>query len=271
MITRKIPVSGEELPVIGLGTWQTFDVSGARAVDGLYQVLQRFAGLGGAVIDSSPMYGRSEAVTGQLLKRSGAPERFFIATKVWTQGERAGIEQMQASLEYLGDVQLMQVHNLVDAETHLRTLSRWKAEGRIRYLGITHYQESAYPELERYLARGGIDFVQFNYSLAERRAERRMLPVAAEQRVAVLINRPFAQGGMFARVRGRALPGWAAEIDCKSWAEVFLKYIVSHPAVTCAIPATADVQHLEDNMAAGVGRLPDEALRRRMAADWDKL
>ncbi len=273
MITRRIPVSGETLPVIGLGTWQTFDASGERALGALQEVLRRFAERGGTVIDSSPMYGRSEAVTGQLAERVHPSEKFFVATKVWTRGERAGIDQMEQSLAQLRStgVQLMQVHNLVDADTHLRTLAKWKAEGRVRYIGVTHYQASAYAELERYLARGGIDFVQFNYSLAERAAERRMLPVAAEQRAAVLVNRPFANGGMFSRVRGKPLPGWAAEIDCSSWAQVFLKYIVSHLAVTCVIPATADPAHLEDNMAAGVGRLPDDALRRRMAADWDKL
>ena len=273
MITRTIPASGEKLPVIGLGTWQTFDVSGGSALEGLLPVLQRFHALGGRVIDSSPMYGRSESVTGELITRLKPRDHFFVATKVWTRGERAGIEQMNDSLERLrvGPIDLLQVHNLVDADTQLRTLANWKAEGRVRYIGITHYQDGAYDALERYLARGGIDFVQFNYSLAERSAEQRMLPAAAERRVAVLINRPFAAGNMFARVRGKALPGWAAEIDCQSWAQVFLKYIVAHPAVTCAIPATADVKHLEDNMGAGSGRLPDEALRRRIAADWDKL
>jgi diketogulonate reductase-like aldo/keto reductase len=273
MITRSIPVSGEKLPVIGLGTWQTFDVAGEAALQSLFPVLQRFHALGGRVIDSSPMYGRSESVTGELVARLKAQNGFFVATKVWTRGERAGSEQMSESLVRLRvrTIDLMQVHNLVDADTHLRTLEKWKAEGRVRYIGVTHYQDGAYDSLERYLARGGIDFVQFNYSLAERSAERRMLSVAAERRVAVLINRPFAAGNMFARVRGKALPGWAAEIDCQSWAQVFLKYVVSHPAVTCAIPATSDVKHLEDNMGAGVGRLPEETLRRRIAADWDKL
>ena len=272
MITRSIPNSGEKLPVIGLGTWQTFDVSGA-AVQGLYPVLQRFHALGGRVIDSSPMYGRSETVTGELMARLNPQGRFFLATKVWTRGERAGREQMLESMRRLrmDRIDLMQVHNLVDADTHLRTLAQWKAEGRVRYIGITHYQAGAYDALERYFVRGGIDFVQFNYSLAERSAEQRMLPVAAERRAAVLINRPFAAGDMFGRVRGRPLPAWAAEIDCQSWAQVFLKYIVSHPAVTAVIPATSDVKHLEDNMGAGSGRLPDEALRRRIAADWDRL
>jgi diketogulonate reductase-like aldo/keto reductase len=272
MITRLIPNSGEKLPVIGLGTWQTFDVSGA-AVQSLYPVLQRFHALGGRVIDSSPMYGRSEMVTGELIARLNPHDRFFLATKVWTRGDRAGRGQMLESMRRLrvDRIDLMQVHNLVDADTHLRTLAQWKAEGRVRYIGITHYQAGAYDALERYLVRGGIDFVQLNYSLAERSAEQRILALAAERRAAVLINRPFAAGDMFARVRGRPLPAWAAEIDCQSWAQVFLKYIVSHPAVTCVIPATSDVKHLEDNMGAGTGRLPDEALRRRIAADWDTL
>ena len=274
MITRAIPVSAEKLPVIGMGTWQTFDVgSGEDERAPLREVLSRFFAAGGRVIDSSPMYGRSESVTGELVARLKAQDGFFVATKVWTRGEHAGIEQMNESLARLRvrAIDLMQVHNLEDAGTHLRTLEKWRAEGRVRYVGITHYRDGAYDELERYLARGGIDFVQFNYSLAERSAERRMLPVAAERRAAVLINRPFAAGNMFARVRGKPLPGWAAEIDCQSWAQVFLKYIVSHPAVTCAIPATSDVKHLEDNMGAGVGRLPDETLRRRIASDWDRL
>jgi diketogulonate reductase-like aldo/keto reductase len=225
------------------------------------------------VIDSSPMYGRSETVTGELIARLGPQDRFFLASKVWTRGERAGREQMLESMQRLrvDRIDLMQVHNLLDADTHLRTLAQWKAAGRVRYIGITHYQAGAYDALERYLVRGGIDFVQFNYSLAERSAEQRMLPVAAERRAAVLVNRPFAAGDMFARVRGKPLPGWAAEIDCQSWAQVFLKYIVSHGAVTCVIPATSDVEHLEDNLGAGIGRLPDEALRRRIAADWDRL
>lgn len=271
LIERAIPRSNERLPVIGLGTWQTFDASGAAALEPLSQVLLKFVEMGGRVVDSSPMYGRSESVVGQLASQLGLHDRLFFATKVWTRGRADGIAQMESSMRQMRvrRLDLMQVHNLLDADTHLHTLADWKQQGRIRYLGITHYQVSAFDDLERYLARDDIDVVQFNYSLAVRAAERRLLPFAAERKVAVLINRPFESGEMFSRVRGRKLPGWAADIDCTSWGQIFLKYIVSHPAVTCAIPATSNPRHLEDNMQAGVGRLPDAALRKRMAADWD--
>ncbi|HSL70042.1 MAG TPA: aldo/keto reductase [Longimicrobiales bacterium] len=272
-IERPIPKTGERLPVIGLGTWQTFDVAGSTALRPLEQVLQQFVRLGGRVIDSSPMYGRAEAVTGALATRLELHDRLFLATKVWTRGEQAGVRQLETSLTRLRvhTVDLVQVHNLMDADVHLKTLATWKKNGRIRYIGITHYQESAHDELERRLTREDIDFVQFNYSLATRAAERRLLAAASEHQVAVLINRPFEAGEMFARVRGKPLPGWAAEIDCQSWSQIFLKYIVSHPAVTCVIPATSNPRHLEDNMHAGTGRLPDAALRRRMVTDWQRL
>jgi aryl-alcohol dehydrogenase-like predicted oxidoreductase len=269
LLTRPIPRTGERIPVIGLGTWQTFDADPAAAARGeLARVLERFAALGGAVVDSSPMYGRSESVVGALAGQLGMRDRLFLATKVWTEGRARGVAQMDESYRRLGvtRLDLMQVHNLVDVETHLETLAEWKAAGRVRYVGITHYVASAFPRLERLLASHDLDFVQLNYAITDRAAEARMLPAAAERGVATLINRPYDGGGLFGRVRGRALPDWAAEIDCASWGQFFLKFILSHPAVTCVIPATSQVRHLEDNLGAGHGRLPDAAMRERMAA-----
>jgi diketogulonate reductase-like aldo/keto reductase len=267
-IVRAIPSSQETLPVVGLGTWQTFDVGAAAERAPLRQVLQRFVALGGRIIDSSPMYGRAEAVVGDLAADLGLRDKLFLATKVWTSGRAAGIAQMEASLRHFRTkvVDLMQVHNLVDWRTHLRTLRDWKQAGRIRYYGITHYTASAYGDLEAIVKAEPLDFVQLNYSLVEREAERRLLPLAAERGIAVLINRPFAEGALFRRVRGQAVPSWAAEIGCRTWAQLFLKWIAAHPAVTSVIPATARPEHLEDNMQAGVGALPDAAMRQRISA-----
>ncbi len=268
-IQRPIPSSGEPLPVIGMGTWQTFDVGGnqgARAA--LRDVLRTFVERGGRVIDSSPMYGTSEAVYGDLAAELGLGDRMFTATKVWTRGREAGIAQMKASIKKMrvARLDLMQVHNLLDVATHRRTLRAWRDEGRIRYLGVTHYLESAHEDVARVIRSEPIDVVQINYSLDERGAERMVLPLARERGVAVIVNRPFGGGGLFGRVRGRPLPPWAAEYDVSSWAQLFLKFVVSHPAVTCAIPATSRVEHLVDNMGAGFGRLPDGAGRERIAA-----
>jgi aryl-alcohol dehydrogenase-like predicted oxidoreductase len=258
----------ETLPRIGLGTWQTFDAGPSDAArKPLREVLAEFVKLGGRVVDSSPMYGRSETVLGGLAVELGLRDKLFVATKVWTSGRAAGIRQMEDSERKLrGRVDLMQVHNLVDVETHLATLRDWKREGRIRYIGITHYTSGAYGDLERVLDRGGIDFVQLNYSLAEREAERRLLPHAAAKGVRVLINRPFGGGSLFRDIRNKPLPSFAAEIGCASWAELFLKFVVSHPAVTCAIPATSKVEHLRQNMRAGGGAMPDAEMRKRIAA-----
>jgi diketogulonate reductase-like aldo/keto reductase len=267
MHTRLIPSSKDALPVIGLGTWQTFDVSDSGAArQPLEKVLSLFVQLGGRLVDSSPMYGRSETVVGDIATKLGVRDKLFMATKVWTSGKSDGIAQMTSSEKKLrGKVDLMQVHNLLDADTHLATLREWKREGRIRYLGITHYTAGAYGDLERYLRRGGIDFVQLNYSLAEREAEKRILPLAKELGVAVLVNRPFGAGSLFRDARGKAVPAFAKELDCTSWAELFLKFVVSHPAVTCAIPATSKPDHLMQNMRAGFGPLPDAAMRKRIA------
>ena len=270
LLTRPIPSTGETLPVIGLGTWQTFDVGDSPAErDPLAEVLAAFVAGGGKLVDSSPMYGRSEEVLGDLAAARGLRSKLFVATKVWTSGRAAGVTQMEASMAKLQarPVDLMQVHNLVDVDTHLDTLQGWKKEGRVRYVGVTHYAASGHDAVARVLARHRLDFVQINYSVGEREAERRLLPLARERGVAVIVNRPFAEGDLFARLRGRPLPGWAAEIGATSWAQVLLKFIVSHPAVTCAIPATSKVSHLRDNLGGGRGPLPDERLRARIAAE----
>jgi len=267
-LRQPVPRTGELLPVIGLGTWQTFNVGRASSDRApLREVLREFVQLGGKVVDSSPMYGQSERVVGDLAAELGVQKQLFLATKVWTSGREAGIRQMEESFRLLRTqrIDLMQVHNLVDWRTHLVTLKRWKEQGKVRYIGVTHYTESAYAELAPVLKAEELDFVQLNYSIAEREAERVLLPLAAERRIAVLVNRPFAEGALFRKVRGKSLPPWAAEIGCASWAQFFLKFIISHPAVTCAIPATSKVQHLVDNLQAGTGPLPDAAMRERMA------
>jgi diketogulonate reductase-like aldo/keto reductase len=267
MLTHTIPSSGEKLTVIGLGTWRTFDVD--LTTDNrrqLAEVLSLFVKLGGRVIDSSPMYGRAEEVIGDLLQTLGIRDKVFLATKVWTRGKENGIKSMERSMALLRtkQIDLMQVHNLLDVQTHLATLREWKEQGRIRYLGITHYEAGAFPNVEKIMRSEKLDFVQINYSLMERDAEARVLPLAQERGVAVIANRPFGAGDLFDKVRSKPLPDWAAEFDCHSWAQFFLKWIVAHPAVTCAIPATNKPGHLEDNMHGGVGRLPDENMRRRM-------
>jgi aryl-alcohol dehydrogenase-like predicted oxidoreductase len=267
-IRKRIPKTGEVLPAIGLGTWQTFDVGTANSArEPLRQVLREFVRLGGSVLDSSPMYGKSETVAGDLASELGVHKQLFMATKVWTSGRDAGIRQMEESFRRLRTerMDLMQVHNLVDYRTHLATLKIWKEQGKVRYVGVTHYTASAYDQLSRVLGSEDLDFVQLNYSLAERDAERRLLPLAAERRIGVLVNRPFAEGGLFRRVHGKPLPPWAAEIGCSSWAQLFLKFVISHPAVTCAIPATSKAAHLIDNMAAASEPMPDARARERIA------
>lgn len=274
IMTRKIPSTGEALPAIGLGTWQTFDV-GADAPERaeLKEVLRLLVEAGGSVVDSSPMYGRSERVAGDLAAELDLREKLFFATKVWTSGRDAGARQMQDSLRLMRTqrMDLMQVHNLLDVATHAKTLREWKDAGRIRYAGITHYHAGAYGELEKLVRTKQWDFVQFNYSMAERDAEQRLLPVCAEMGVAVIVNRPFSFGGLFPRVKGKALPGWAAEFDCASWAQFFLKYLIGHPAVSCVIPGTHRTAHLQDNVRAGMGRLPDAPMRKRMVEHLETL
>ena len=267
MATRPVPRSGEAIPVVGVGTWQTFDV-GANAPERaeLKDVLRLLSENGGSVVDSSPMYGEAERVVGDLTAELALREKLFFATKVWTSGRESGIRQMEQSFRLMRTkrMDLMQVHNLQDLETHVKTLREWKAAGRIRYIGITHYHSGAYRDLERLVKTREYDFVQFNYSMAEREAETRLLPVCAESGTAVIINRPFATASLFGQVKGRSLPAWAADFDCSSWAQFFLKWILGHPAVTCVIPGTRRVEHLKDNVQAGMGRLPDAQTRRRM-------
>jgi diketogulonate reductase-like aldo/keto reductase len=275
MITRPIPSSGEAMPVIGLGTSQVFDVGAdERARQPLRAVLQALVEAGGKIIDTSPMYGRAEAVTGDLVSAAGLRTRVFLATKVWTGGRESGIAQMRRSAELLKSpvIDLIQVHNLQDWRTHLATLRAMKAEGKIRYIGITHYTTGALAEMGRILtSEPGIDFVQCAYSLGTRAAETALFPIAQERGVAVIVNRPFEDGGMFARVRGRALPEWAADFDCTSWAQLFLKYIIAEPAVTCAIPATSSPEHMTDDLKGGFGRLPDARQREQIRQLWDSL
>jgi aryl-alcohol dehydrogenase-like predicted oxidoreductase len=265
--SRLAVASGQRLPVVGLGTYQTFDVaSNAPERSELKNVLATLVKSGGTVVDSSPMYGRAEGVVGELADELKLQSSLFLATKVWTRGAQAGTAQMEDSLRLLRTprMDLMQVHNLVDWRTHLKTLQSWQHQGRIRHLGITHYHAGAYGELMDVMRTRAFAFVQFNYSVGEREAEERLLPLAAELGMGVLINRPFAQGGLFARVRGKPLPAWASEFDCTTWGQYFLKWILGHPAVTCVIPGTRRVSHLTDNLGAGQGRLPDAAQRSRM-------
>jgi diketogulonate reductase-like aldo/keto reductase len=274
MATRAIPSSGEKLPVIGIGTWQTFDVGADKAARApLKEVMRQFFAGGGRVVDSSPMYGSSEGVVGDACAELGICEPLFMATKVWTRGREEGIREMQRSIERMraGRMDLMQVHNLLDVETHTKTLREWKAAKRVRYLGITHYTSSAYAEVERWLKTKQYDFLQINYSLAESESQARILPLAQQLGVAVIANRPFAEGAMFRRVRGKPLPPWAAELGIESWAQYFLKWIVAHQAVTCTIPGTGKPEHMADNLKAGFGPLPDAAQRQRMAQAYATL
>jgi diketogulonate reductase-like aldo/keto reductase len=271
---RRIPSTGETLPVIGMGSWLTFHVfNDAVALAVRREILREFFARGGALLDSSPMYGRSEAVLGHCLLELGRPEAAFTASKVWIVGRQFGINQMEHSESLWGasGFDLMQVHNLLDWDTHLETLWEWKAAGRIRYLGVTTSHGRRYEELEELMRTQPLDFVQFTYNLAETEAEQRLLPLASERGIAVIINRPFDGGNLFDFVRGKPLPGWAAEIGCENWAQVFLKFVVSHPAVSCAIPATSQVAHMQENMGALAGPLPDAALRKRMLADFERL
>ena len=267
MSTREIPSTHETLPVIGMGTWSTFDV-GKREYDSRREVLEAFFKAGGRVIDSSPMYGRAEQVVGDLLP--GIPQRSkaFIATKVWTRGGKQGIREMDDSIRKMGGrVDLMQIHNLVDWRTHLPTLRAWKADGKIRYLGITHYQLSAFDELERIMATEAVDFIQLPYSIGVREAEKRLLPCADKTGTAVLVMRPFEGGSLFSAVKGRALPELAKALGVESWAQYFLKFILGHPTVTCPIPATSKLEHMRDNVGAGHGPMPDAAMRKKMIAE----
>ena len=267
--TRPIPSTAEALPVIGCGTYIGFDAApGGSDYAQLPGVLETLFAAGGSVLDSSPMYGRAETTTGELLAAAGSRPKAFIATKVWTSGREAGMAQMEQSFARLATsrIDLLQVHNLVDWRTQLATLRLWKEAGRVRYIGITHYTESAYAEVQAVLRVEKLDFLQINYALDDRAAAEHVLPLAQERGVAVLVNRPFGGGGLLRRLAGKPLPGWAAEIGCSSWAQVLLKFVLSHPAVTCAIPGTSRPGHMRDNLAAGRGTVPDAAFWRRHLA-----
>jgi len=267
VIKKTIPSSGERLSVIGLGTSRTFDVGGSESsISPLVEVIQAFFDRGGQLIDSSPMYGSAESVTGALLKQVKNKQGLFTATKVWTNGKDEGMRQMQHSMERIGvdTIDLMQIHNLRDWRVHIDTLADWKAQGKIRYIGITTSHGRYHEDLEKIMQQLPLDFVQFSYNITNRVAEQRLLPIARERGIATLINRPFQRGSLFRLVKGEPLPEWATEIDCASWGQFFLKFIASHPGVTCIIPATSKLKHMVDNMAAGYGRLPDERTRQRM-------
>jgi diketogulonate reductase-like aldo/keto reductase len=272
MHTRTIPSSGEALPVIGIGTYKGFDIgSGSKERSAVWEVLRTLFSQGGSVVDSSPMYGRAEQVAGDLLAAKGARESAFIATKVWTEGRGAGIDQMNRSMKLLRceRIDLMQIHNLVDWRTHLATLRAWKEEGRIRYLGITHYSSSAYAEMEKIMRAETLDFVQLNYSLDDREAEKRLLPLAMERGIAILVNRPFGQGSLFRALRGKPVPSWIQEIGCDTWPQVLLKFTLANKAVTCVIPGTGNPDHMAENCRAGVGAILEESLVKKLAAFWD--
>jgi diketogulonate reductase-like aldo/keto reductase len=268
ILKRPIPATGELLPCIGVGTWRTFDVGNAPGeLQPLRDVLRAMIDGGATVIDSSPMYGRSEEVVGKLSAELAVNQKLFIATKVWTSGYESGISQMNNSFNLLGrkTIDLMQIHNLLDWETHLKTLQEWKEQGRVRYIGLTHYLDSMHEKVEDIIAKHSIDFIQINYNISNRHAEERLLPAATDHNVAVIVNRPFQEGELFQKVQGQSLPSWAADIGCTSWAQFFLKFIISHPSVTCAIPGTSKVKHLLDNLKAAEGRLPDMNQREKMA------
>lgn len=273
MLTRAIPSSGERLPIIGLGTWQVFDVEGTpEEIELRRRIVALLVSKGGSVIDTSPMYDRSERIIGEVIQAGVERDALFLATKVWTDGKNAGERQMRRSAELMhsGVLDLVQVHNRRDLELQLATIREWQAAGRIRYNGVTDYRAGALAAMEGIMRREVPDFIQINYSLGEREADRRVLPLAAELGIAVLVNRPYMSGRLFRATRGRELPAWAQSFAA-SWGQFFLKYIVSHPAVTCVIPATSNPRHMADNLDAGFGELPGAGIRRRMAEFIDSL
>lgn len=271
---RVIPSSGDKLPMVGLGTWQTFDIGNSRSeLEIRKQVLAEMHKLGGTVIDSSPMYGSSEAVVGEAASQLDSQDKFFYATKVWTSGKQDGIDQMNSSFKKMKrkKMDLMQIHNLVDWETHVKTLRAWKEEGKISYWGLTHYVDSAHPTLEAIIKSDRPDFVQFNYSIRSRNAEKSLFDTCQKNEVATIINQPYESGSLFRKIRGKELPGWASDYDITSWGQYFLKFILSNEAVTCAIPGTSNLKHVIDNMGAGYGTLPNTSAREKMAAYLESI
>lgn len=273
MLTRPVPAGNEELPVIGLGTWQVFDIdSASHDMEMRRAIVRLLTEYGGSLIDSSPMYGRAEQVVGDVVRAEGNRDNLFLASKVWTDGKGAGEAQIRRSIELMAaqTMDLMQVHNLRDLDVHMNTIRDFQQEGQIRYSGITDYRASALDDVARAMRKYQPDFIQINYSLAEREAARHVLPLAADMGIAVLVNRPFVSGQLFRAVGDRDIPPWAVDF-ASSWGQFFLKYVVSHPAVTCAIPATSKLHHMKDNLAAGIGELPDEAMRQRMVGLLETL
>jgi diketogulonate reductase-like aldo/keto reductase len=273
MLTRPIPGTDESIPVVGLGTWEVFDVAGSREeIATRKEIVDQLVAMGGSVIDSSPMYRRSEEIVGDIIRADGKRDDLFLATKVWIDGKSAGESQMRRSLELMnaGVIDLMQVHNLRDVDVHMATIREWQEDGRIRYNGITHYTASAHRSMESAMQEYKPQFIQINYSMGERQAEQRVLPLAQDLGIAVLINRPFMEGELFSAVRNRELPDWASDF-AQSWGQFFLKFIISHPAVTCVIPGTSQPHHMVDNLGAGFGTLPNAATRQKMTDFWDSL
>ncbi len=267
MNTRKIPSSGKLLPVVGVGTWQSFDVGNSQVErNPLKEVLKILVESGGSVIDSSPMYGRSEKVVGELTTELEIKNKIFEATKVWTTGKEEGIDQMHTSMNLMGatPMDLMQIHNLVDWKTHMKTLYKWKEEGKIRNIGITHYHRGGYAEMEKIMKNEKLDFIQINYNLAVRDAAERILPLAQDKGIAVIINRPYEGGSLFRKVKGESIPTWTKEFDAESWGQIFLKFILAHPAVNCVIPGTSKAKHMKDNVQAGFGKYPNGELQKRL-------
>ncbi|MGA8258659.1 MAG: aldo/keto reductase [Arenicellales bacterium] len=272
--TRVIPSSGESIPVMGLGTARTFDVALTESsLAPLREVVRLFVDRGGKMIDSSPMYGRAEEVVGRLVSDLGVHDEIFYATKVWTRGQQAGMDQMNQSFARLRTsfIDLMQVHNLTDTATQIRNIRKLQGEGRVRYIGITHFSTGAFDELEAWMRKEKLDYVQFPYSIVDRTAEKRLLPAARDLGVATIAHRNFENGRLFSRIKGVALPHWAAEFDCASWGNFFLKYLIGEPGLTNLIPATSEARHLTDNMNAGLGRIPDAAMRARMVKFIESL
>lgn len=272
--TRPIPSSGESIPVMGLGTYRTLDVAPEPAnLEPLREVVRLFIEHGGRMIDSSPMYGRAEDVVGRLVADLDAQDSVFFATKVWTSGEEAGMRQMNESFELMRTpfIDLMQVHNLSDTATQIRNIRTLQDEGRVRYIGVTHYTTGAFDDLEAWMKKEKLDYIQFPYSIANRAAEARLIPAARDLGVATIAHRNYERGRLFSSVKGRQLPGWAADFDCRSWGNFFLKYLIAEPGLTNLIPATSDPEHLVDNMNAGLGGLPDEATRRKMVRFLEDL
>lgn len=267
MLKRNIPSSNEKIPVVGLGTWQTFDVGNSTIKRSpLLQVLNEMNTQGGNLIDTSPMYGSSEKVVGDLTTELGMANQFFYATKVWTSGKNAGIKQMERSFKLMRRKQmdLMQIHNLIDWKTHVKTLRSWKENGKIKYWGITHYVNSSHSTLERIIKSEKPDFVQFNYSIKERHAEKSLFETLRKNKTAVIINQPYNSGSLFRLVRGKTLPEWCKAYDINSWGQYFLKFILSNELVTCVIPGTSKPHHALDNMLAGYGKMPDTNTREKM-------